>query len=176
MSRRTTSSSPSPPKRRRLGAKACAIVVCGFIGFTGIMSADSAGLVSDTEASWSGSESALGEVSAGQVGEFTDFSCRDYSGTLQPTRYEFLWNVSTEPESNIEHYVVETSASPNTVEIDQNSTSYRPEDDRSILRLGTTTLTITAIGPGGWESTVGQADIFVLELLGLRLVGSCTVL
>lgn len=162
-------------RRRRHPRRLLALIMATGVFISGIALTQSFDLIGDTDAHWTNSENVRGEVSAGAVGEFTDFTCHDYSGTLQRTRYEFLWNVSSEPESNIEHYLVETSASPNAVELDQNATSYRPDDDQSIFRLGTTTLTITAIGPGGWASTVGEADIFVLELLGLRLVGSCTV-
>lgn len=65
------------PESHRLHTKVGAIVLAGAVAFTGLISADTMGLVQHTEASWEDSEHSRSSVHGGSVESPNNVACTD---------------------------------------------------------------------------------------------------
>lgn len=125
-----------------------------------------------TLASWTTPQYASGSLTAGTVAAPTVLHC---SGGLL-TNLTFRW---TAPVGGLSRSGYTWTVTPNG--LGPSGSGSAPSSATSvtvpsnILAIGTGTFSITATGPGGWNSTPVTGSVTVIGALGVPVSTSCTV-
>lgn len=124
---------------------------------------------SSTEAAWVDQEISRGSVAAGIVQPAAGLNCS--GGLLQPVT--FRWTAPSGGLPRTAYRWAVTGDLTGSGTLDATATSITLVNI-SLLRLGSGTFSLWAVGPGGWESVPVTGSLFALSLLGIGLVASCS--